>query len=154
MLERLVKWWMDYVVTDTRPPIGPGDREALDLMYPSVRDEHMIEATPEDDVRAGLLFFDQNALAQHEAVLEQQKNAMKARIGDAAGIAGKGWKITWKQSSARKSTDYQKVAALLAEKLAEHLGHEAAARYHNAAREQAEVEKPGIRAFRTYPPKG
>lgn len=154
MIERLVRWWNIYVVTDTRPPIEAGDTHTLDLMYPDARDEQMIVAMTADDRDAREMFDLQALVTATDEQIEARKNRLKARIGDTSGIAGDGWKITWKQSSARKSTDYQKVSALLAESLAEAIGHEAAARIHNAAREQAEVEKPGIRSFRSYPPKG
>jgi len=126
------EFWTEHVVKDLPPPVDGSDSWAAyirsrwpsDLAPP-------IEATPDADELAHRLTMARAQLESAEADKLECENALKLLIGDAAGVRGKGWSVSWK-TNASGGTDWKG--------LADSLGATAA---------QIEAfKRPGARVFR------
>lgn len=110
MLERVNDWWQTHVVGDREPTIeGVGAAEYLAKKFREHRDE-LIEAPDMADQLRALLDMreQQKALDDDVSGLEV---AIKARIGDAAGIIVPGiGKVTWKKAKDSTTTDWKALA--------------------------------------------
>ena len=147
MIERLVRWWNLYVVGDVKPPVDERSGDALEILYPNNAEATMLEATTSDEIAAITYLNATDTLKRLEQQTELVTNVFKDRIGNATGIAGDGWKATWKLPAPRKTTDWEKAATMIAERLGEVIGPAEAQRTLIAARAQAVVESPGSRRF-------
>ena len=82
------------------------DAEAIRRLYPRVERDELIQAPDLGDTVARL-----DEIRQHLKTLEAEKAereaAIKARIGDAAGVQGDWGKATWKAPRASRSFDYR-----------------------------------------------
>jgi predicted phage-related endonuclease len=108
-LER--EFWR-WVESKTRPPVdGSIDtQKALQRMFPREYGD-IVPATPEFEELADRLYIE-TALAKAAADREATvKNAIRALLGDAAGVAGADWKITWTKNKDAQTTDWKAVAA-------------------------------------------
>lgn len=117
LLDAAARFWHDHIEKQVPPEIGAGEATArlLQRIHPEDRLQ-LIEATEYDDDLARKL-----QLVRDQAdIVEQEKssieNALKARIGDAAGLKGVNWKITWKKSKDAhgRTVDWEGLARELA----------------------------------------
>lgn len=111
LLEEAEKFWRDYVLTKTPPPVDGSDsfEDWLLARYPA-HQSGLLEATPEAEALARELRAAQEALEPNEARLDAAKNQLRALIGDAEGLVGSFGKITWRKSKDSERTDWEAVA--------------------------------------------
>ena len=147
MLETLVKWWQDYVVTGAEPPLDHTDasRRYLHRKFPREADVELAVASREASEWAARLAASRNVIRNVEEEVALAENNLKALIGEKVGMLGEGWKATWKLDRARKVVDWQKVAsALAAEMMKENSANSILIEQAEAA---ATEERPGPRRF-------
>ena len=95
-----VRFWA-MVQAGTAPPLDHTEASRAYLLhrYPCNADRRMVDATPEADAVAS----ERIEAARMAADGERTKKACDARllalVGDADGIAGDGWKMTWKNGA-------------------------------------------------------
>jgi putative phage-type endonuclease len=147
MIGKLLRWWNDYVVADRQPPVDASSGDALAIMYPENR-MPLLEATPGAEIAAATYLANALALKQLNNQTDEIENILKSMIGEHEGIAGDGWKATWKRAAGARRTDWEQVSTLVADRLAEAIGPAEAQRTLAAAREQAVIESAGSRRFR------
>lgn len=108
LLEAAERFWKDHVLTKTPPP--PDAHESyerwLEQRYPDSRGE-FIAATPELEYYAKRLEEATHALDVAEAQKQWARNHLIQRIGDAAGLQGEGWRISYKTTKGRSKTDWE-----------------------------------------------
>jgi predicted phage-related endonuclease len=85
------------------------------------------------------------AIKKYEETAEIAKNKLKSIIGEASGIAGTGWKCTWKKSKDSVKTDYERAFNLLSERLA------IDGDTRRLILDESSALKPGPRVFRFNP---
>lgn len=93
------RWWAAHVVTKT-PPSMERSRTAAEWLaqkYPSNR-APMLNATSGDELIAAQLREARIAVREAEEVEAPLINELKLRIGEADGMRGDGWRITWKKN--------------------------------------------------------
>ena len=91
------EWWDRYVKTATPPPVDGSDEYAAFLKHRFPKDERpMLSATAEVEARATALRELEAEQKRVSLATETQKNFLRAVIGDAEGIAGNGWSVSWK----------------------------------------------------------
>ena len=97
MLVDVARAFWRHVEAGTEPPIDGSDswRAYLESRFRGGRGE-VLAATPEAEEIAARLADAQARRKAAEADEERAANELRARIGDADGIAGEGWKATWK----------------------------------------------------------
>lgn len=117
----LVKIAGDFFEKHIRPRVPP-PVDATPAYATFLRDAHpidtepMLEATPEMEGLAACLEMARFSKTDAEALQCRYENELKALIGDAAGVIGRGWKVTWKankngkRSFLFKSTENQERA--------------------------------------------
>ena len=91
------RWWSAHVVAKV-PPSLEGSRNAaawLARKFPRNRGP-LLEAARGDDLMAEALHDARHRLEEAERDEATATNYLKQRIGDAEGIAGIGWRITWR----------------------------------------------------------
>jgi putative phage-type endonuclease len=148
IIRRLLEWWDTYVATDTRPPIDQNCGDALQILFPIEASSMMIPATVEADNAAKELLALRRTLGIYERDTELVENTLKDMIGEATGISGDGWKVTWKRSADARRVDWQEATHIVAGKLAEAIGAAEAQKVFADARERATSISPGSRRFR------
>jgi hypothetical protein len=87
-------------------------RKALQALFPDEYGE-ILPATPEFNKLADDLYIAQGlakAAADQEATI---KNAIRALLGESAGVAGEGYRLSWKKNKDSKSIDWEGVAQTL-----------------------------------------
>lgn len=146
VLERAERFMIDHVQADTPPPVDGSESWSTWLgSHLKQRDKRILQATPEQHEFAVAL----HVTKQHaEALKEEQErltNHLKLAIGDAYGMEGPEWRITWSQSKDGVKIDW--AAAFM--ELAKIAG--------NPAVDKATIDgivatfttaKPGTRVFR------
>jgi putative phage-type endonuclease len=107
-LER--EFWQ-WVQTRSRPPVDGSEltRKALQRMFPDEYGE-VLPATPEFDELAERLYIETALFNSAKNRLGTTKNAIRFLLGEAQGVAGADWKITWKKSKDGSETNWQGVA--------------------------------------------
>ncbi len=101
----------DHLDTGKPPPLDGSDAAAdyLRAKFPTHRGPML-----EGDESTEELAFAYRRTCEAVRVAEEQKtrlgNLLRERIGEAEGIAGAGWKATWKASKGSKATDWEAVA--------------------------------------------
>jgi putative phage-type endonuclease len=110
-LEYLERDFWDHVETRTQPPVDGSEtaRRVLSRLHPA-DDGQMLPADGAWDefairLRLALLNAD-----QAQAELDTIRNAARAMLGDASGVEGDGWRITWKKSKDSAVTDWMALA--------------------------------------------
>jgi len=101
-------FWFNHVLPQAPPPLdgSTGASEYLKLTYP--RDlADVIAAPPEAQGLVEELVHCREMLLEFETAKAHYENQLKALIGDAAGLVGQGWKITWKKSKDLVFVDWQ-----------------------------------------------
>lgn len=97
MIARAVAFWQ-LVTSHTPPPLDatPATRAYLLARYPANRERVMREATIEAEAIAVERIQVSGVASQSEARRRQLDAQLMSAVGDADGIAGAGWKYTWK----------------------------------------------------------
>lgn len=113
ILEIGEEFWTQYVLADVEPPVDGSDSWAeyikrkwpTDLAPP-------LEATPDDEELGSQLALVRARMKNLEVDRAELENALKARIGDAAGIRAHEWSVSWK-CNASGGTDYKGLSEFL-----------------------------------------
>jgi len=109
--EAAERFWKDHVLPKRPPEID--DTQAchdwLTARFP--RDVGpVVPSTPDAELWAHRLFTARANLDEAEALEREARNHLQALIGDAAGMVGSGWRISWKGTKPRTSVDWEAVA--------------------------------------------
>lgn len=94
------QWWAEHVEA-RKPPSMERSRAAAEWLaqkYP-VNRAPMLEATASDELLASLLREARDDVTEAEVIEAPLVNEFKLRIGDADGMKGNGWRITWKKNA-------------------------------------------------------
>ena len=154
MIGELLRWWDMHVVRGERPPIGgtQATRDWIRKRWPKEAGE--VARAGEQDERASLDLVDaRQSIENWEAVKTAAENRLKVAIGEAPGMVGDGWRVSWKLTKGRQVRDLagftERMIAMVAAMLT---GDEAgnrvvAAEMVNAELDKATVEQPGSRRF-------
>jgi predicted phage-related endonuclease len=135
LFELADRFWIDCILPKKPPAPDFSERyaEYLSARFPSeARD--VLFAPPEAEKWARQLHHARAEMDIAERLETEAKNNLKAICGQASGLQGDGWKVSWRQSKGRVSTDWEAIAS------------ELNAPPHLIARHTA--EKPGPRVFR------
>lgn len=127
---RLSDWWELHIVRGEEPEIdgGQGATEYVKRRF-GLHGTERIRATTADLGRVEELKRTRSALAELEVRETALMNQLKLRIGEAEGMDGSGWKISWRAAKGRLKTDWEAVARALA---AQSIGLEALPGYAEA----------------------
>lgn len=136
-------------VEDGRPPDLDGSAAAaryLASRYPWHQGEDLVPATPDVDAMAAELRQARADATEALARVDTTENAIKAVLGEAPGVQGAGYRITWRRSADYQRTDWKAVAGAFRGALVA-LGGEAAGKHADdyAAEHTTTVE--GTRRF-------
>lgn len=110
LIESAEKFWTDYVVTRTPPPVDGSESFAdyIKSRYPA-NVAPLADASPEA-VRAA---HELRAVKAEIKALEEKeliaKNTLKELIGNAEGIRGNGFKVLWKNCKGSLHTDWEAI---------------------------------------------
>ena len=114
------KFYREHLVPQNPPPIDASDAAAKYLKKKFPRDVTELRPATAEEIEKARRYF--GVVAQLDAVTEDAdtvKNELKLAIGDAAGIAGDDFKITYKASKGSEKTDWESVARGLKSKVTE-----------------------------------
>jgi len=136
------RWWERYVLGKTPPPpdASLSARRMLERLYPTSGEE----LRSADELAKTLALQYRQVDEQVDAAIRERdrlRNELCALIGDAAGIQGDGWKVTWKKTKDREETQWEQVARWLAQSL------RADPALFEEARRMFTETKPGSRRF-------
>lgn len=118
MVTHLNQWWKKHIVDGITPEItsSPATKRWLEETFPyDVAPMREADAYAEDlasRIKTAKAIIDRASKNKDDA-----EAAMKALIGDASGIKGLDWTITWKRSKDSKEIDWESVAKALANEL-------------------------------------
>lgn len=101
-------WWKKYVETD-EPPACDGsldDMKSRLVLHPKDDGSELV-SNADIDALAHMLFSEREMLSQVQERVEALELKMKTLIGDASGIKGADWSVTWKASRDSKKVDWQ-----------------------------------------------
>jgi putative phage-type endonuclease len=103
LLARGREFWTRHVKTDTPPPVDGSDgaRDMLRQLYPRSGSD-AIEADHELEQLVAKLAEARKSLEQIEAEKQLRENEIKARLKDARGAHGDGWRIRYAETKAGK----------------------------------------------------
>lgn len=111
LVEQVGRWWRDHVEARVPPPVDGSDAYAAYLRrrYPA---DHQppLDPTPELEQLVGRLREARAALKAAESDETAAANALKAALGDAAGVAGL---CTWRANRPSQRTDWEALAVEL-----------------------------------------
>jgi putative phage-type endonuclease len=102
LIERATEWWNKHVLGGERPEPTEADADLVKALHPRHTSNELVAATPEDLETVRLLESAVRNASDAKALVERLKTQLKARIGDAAGLAwgpGASDRITWKRSA-------------------------------------------------------
>jgi putative phage-type endonuclease len=105
------KFYRDHILTKRAPDPDASDSygEWLKARYPESRGL-TLDATPELDAVAKALQKARADLKDAEAREKEARNRLCAFIGDADGVAGTDWKVTWRMAKSAARVDWKAVA--------------------------------------------
>jgi putative phage-type endonuclease len=108
LFEEAARFWRNYVVTKQPPPpdASPSYGEWLKRRFPK-SDEQFLLADAEAVVAAEQLRKAREAKKAAEEAEEQARQLLQAKIGDAAGLIGPDFRINWKLTKGRATTDWR-----------------------------------------------
>lgn len=111
MVGELRVWWERYVEGNVPPPITGADSVADSLARAYPREQFtMIEPTPEIAGLATMLDAARQNIARGEAVRAECENKLKAILGDAEGVTGEDFKVTWRATKESEKVDWPALA--------------------------------------------
>jgi putative phage-type endonuclease len=142
-------FWRDHVVARVPPPFdgSEGGNALLKLMYPADARPELLRASVEDAKDASELRAARENLATAEKAEAELVQRIKARIGDAAGLQGDGFRFTWKSAKPTEKTDWQATAAELQRRLAAEVGEPEASAVVRKILAANTKTTPGARRF-------
>lgn len=115
LVEAVERFWRDHVIPRRPPPPDASERytEYLAKKFPEQKGP-LLQADFETEDIAAELFAAREALdaAEERAALARQQ--LEVLIGEADGIEGDGWRITWRRTKGRASTDWEAIVTELA----------------------------------------
>lgn len=134
------KWWADHIVQGLPVPVD-GSRAAADFLRRRYPQEHgpMLDPSPEFEAMVAQVRAAKDALRAAEEAEAAAGNALRAAIGEAAGIAGL---VTWKANKPSAKVEWEGVCR----NLAVHFGMPRAE--FDALVASQTVTKPGARVLR------
>jgi hypothetical protein len=95
-----------------------------------------------------------SGIEEFEAEKAAVENALKALIGDASGVEGDGWRITWRSTSGSKVRNWDRFIGAIIEAVARKLGgpdeeenRKTAVALVNATLDATTDTRPGVRRF-------
>lgn len=112
-----LRFWNDHVLTGFPPAALPAALE-----FPTHIGDLMVTADGEAETLAMSLFEAKGNTAEAEADADALKEALKKKIGKAAGMVGDGWRIRWKKNADSSKTDWKLVAGIWRKQIEEALG--------------------------------
>lgn len=146
--ERLDEWWREHVEGDVMPEPSGADNRALGIVYPEDTGESVIAPEGLHDWARALGEY-RDAQKEAKEGRSECEAKIKAAIGEASEIVGDDWKVTWKRTADRTSTDYEAVVDDLRTAI-EVLGDSDLLETLDAAIEERTETKPGYRRLLTY----
>ncbi len=110
MLEKGYTFWHDHVLAEIPPSVDSSYscKRALAQMYPEDTGES-VEMTPEMEKLAFSHIEFKQDIKNAEAYLQGFDNEIKAYLGDATIMENHGFKVTWKKTKDRNTTDWSMV---------------------------------------------
>lgn len=139
LVAKLIDWWQRRIVQGEEPPIDGSEASARFLAgkYPAHNSPRVRADAIAEEVGLGLL----KAREEVEAASAKEQlymNRMKQLIGDAEGMDGEAFRVTWMSARGRTTTDWRAVA----EAFREQVGTEAFEAAINAATVRAQGNRP------------
>lgn len=155
--ERALAWWEKFIVGGATPPISgtPGVSAYLARKFPR-ESAPMLKASAEAMGIAERLRQGRYLVETGEEMKAAAENALKALIGEAEGIAGDDWRVTWRATQDRTTRDWSKFLGEIVEAVAANLGNwssdaavnrEFAEKLVNKVLDDSTVKTPGGRRF-------
>lgn len=152
--ERLTAWWKKYMVDGATPPMSGSDGVRNYLKHRFPRETlPMIKATRSAEEVAASLAHSREQLEKFEEDKSRAENMLKSLIGDAAGMEGDGWKVSWKATKDRNVREWETFVQRMIDLVAMTLtGDErgnriVAAEMVSAELDKATIQVPGGRRF-------
>ncbi len=111
LLEAAERFWKDHLLTGIPPPpdASEGYAEYLANKFPEDTGP-VVVASAEAEGWAEVLRRAKVDLADAEAREQQARNLLMDAIGEAAGMTGDGWKISYRSTKPRSKVDWESVA--------------------------------------------
>jgi putative phage-type endonuclease len=143
LVDRCRRFWTENVLGNVAPDVSPeqADAEFFKKRFP-IAMGGIRPATPEEEALAFHLEAARRAFAEVKGTRELVENEMKLSIGEAEGIQGPGFRVTWKNDRPKVKVDWPAVARELS---ATHQDSTALAR----AVAEFTTTAPGVRRFLT-----
>jgi len=145
LISRLTEWWQTYIVQGAQPPIDGSDGASAYL-----KAFHPADTAPRIPATDAAQILGKELLSLKEQISELEGregsivNQLKSLIGDAEGMDGDGWLVTWKAAKPKQAVEWERLSQALMERLQElHQGDMV-----NLELAKARYSKPGIRTFR------
>ncbi len=112
MAEECERFWVDFIATKRPPPPDASENYSdwLKSRFP-VPSSPMLIADKEAELLVADLHFARTARELSEKNEALARNALMLKIGEAEGMRGNGWTISYKQNKGRASTDWDGIAA-------------------------------------------
>ncbi len=111
LVEQAERFWRNHV-EPKRPPQPDGSDscgEWLKTRFPK-ETAPVLQATPEAERWAMRLIEARKALDDAEQAEKEARHHLQALIGDAAGMKGNGWSVSWKRSKDGQKVDWEGLA--------------------------------------------
>lgn len=110
LIQKVLKWWDDYVKSDAAPPADGGDNYSQYLLnlYGN-NNESFIPADGDVDKFADRLASLNSVIKRSKDEADRLKQELKIKIGEARGIRGRDYKISWSRFTKEK-TDWKGLA--------------------------------------------
>lgn len=134
-------WWETHILGKV-PPLPRGDqgtRAMLQSLFPKQLSETILAADERISEMAHRLELARGDLAVAEEDKLKAENELKSVIGDALGVAGEGFRITWKATKPSVKVNWENVARGLLKGVGKDVG--------DAIVSLNTTEAPGIRRF-------
>lgn len=96
LLAKAAEWHRRHIITGVPPEVDGSPAYTQFLADHWEQKAPLRDATPEEAELARALKIRCATLAEYAAKVEENKNRLRASIGDAEGIKGDGFRITWK----------------------------------------------------------
>lgn len=114
MAEAAERFWRDHVLPKRPPPPDASEQygEWLAQRFPEHR-APALAADAQAEQWARRLRAARQTKEEAEAIEQEARNNLMAIMGEAEGLKGDGWRISWKQSKGREITNWNELCAEL-----------------------------------------
>lgn len=118
LVRKMDEWWTAHMVNGERPPMdgSDGTRRWLSSKFPENRTP-LKRASAEAGAIAQELKQARFEASRWEEIKSAAENRLKLEIGEAEGLTGEGWRVSWKRSRGRRVTDHEAIASELLDRL-------------------------------------